>query len=210
MRCLRYFGFIVFAFFASFFCTSLFTADSYAVEDMTVTYTSNPGEWTDVFPNCTGSCLDDYHFLKVEVSSSAVVYNDISSFYIRYNGSQISSFYYSRIPEVILSLPFDGHPNNLLQFNNNTRGFPVTYTLMESFSSGITPSGTLNIAENGSYDVTQYAQVDVNIEQEVVYQDYHDDLVNINHSIIICAATILVLYFFYCIYRMIIKGAGVK
>lgn len=210
MRCHRYFGFIVFALFASLFFTSLFTADSYAVEDMTVTYSSYPGEWIDVFPNCTGTCLDDYHYLKIEVSSSGVAYNDVSRLYLRYDGSQILSFPYSRVPEVILSLPFDGHSNNLLQFSNNTRGFPVTYTLMDSLSSGITPSGILNIAENGSYDVTQYAQVDVNIEQEVVYQDYHDDLVNINHSIIICAATILVLYFFYCIYRMIIKGAGVK
>lgn len=206
MKCVRFFGFMLFALLASCAFTSLYTADTYAVEDMTVTYQTNPGDWVDVFPDCLESCLDQYHFLKIESSGSY----GYASLRIRYDGSAITSLMYQTGTTSYIGLPFDGHNLNLLMFAGGSYGYPYTFTLMDSISSGITPSGTLNIAENGSYDVTQYAQVDVNIQQEVVYQDYHEDLVNINHSIIICAATILVLYFFYCIYRMIIKGAGVK
>lgn len=39
---------------------------------------------------------------------------------------------------------------------------------------------------------------------------YDDKLDNIVNAIYICAATLLVIYFFYCIYRMIIKNSGVK
>lgn len=39
---------------------------------------------------------------------------------------------------------------------------------------------------------------------------YDDKLDNIVNAIYICAATLLVIYFFYCIYRIIIKNSGVK
>ena len=71
------------------------------------------------------------------------------------------------------------------------------------------PSGNLDISSNGTYDVTNYAQATVNVPAEVIQGDYHDDLVAINNSILICAAVCLVIYFFYCIYRLIIKNSGV-
>ena len=46
----------------------------------------------------------------------------------------------------------------------------------------------------------------VNVENEVIYGDYHDDLVSINNTIMIGCAIPLVIYFFYCIYRMLLKG----
>ncbi len=38
----------------------------------------------------------------------------------------------------------------------------------EPGSGGIVPTGTLAVTENGRYDVTQYAEVDVNVEAEVI------------------------------------------
>lgn len=80
----------------------------------------------------------------------------------------------------------------------------ITYTLTNSF--GVSPSGSISLTENGTYDVSQYAEAVVDVPPEVVQGDYHDDLISINNSILIVAAVGLVIYFFYAIYRMILGG----
>lgn len=97
---------------------------------------------------------------------------------------------------------------NCLSFGS---GFSLVGTISLSisdipFGSSFNPSGSLSISENGTYDVSQYAEAIVNVPPEVVQGDYHDDLVSINNSILIVAAVGLVIYFFYAIYRMILGG----
>ena len=66
------------------------------------------------------------------------------------------------------------------------------------------PSGSITLTQNGTFDVSSYSEAVVDVP--AVPGDYHDDLTSINNSILIVAAVALVLYFFYCIYRMIMRS----
>lgn len=93
-----------------------------------------------------------------------------------------------------------GNPTSF--FNN---GGSISITFYDSVpSGGITPSGSITLSSNGTYDVSYYAEAVVDVPP--IMGDYHDDLVDIKRSIYVGSATLLVIYFFYCIYRMIIKG----
>lgn len=108
-----------------------------------------------------------------------------------------SSTYYIRVSSINTTVNFGPFPSD----------YSLNFSLTDTLSSGITPEGSLSITENGTYDVTSYSEAVVEVSAPP--STYHEDLANINHSITVCAAVILVLYFFYCIYRLIIKNSGV-
>ena len=100
-------------------------------------------------------------------------------------------------------------PSSCLSLSSVSINSPTSsgyFTLSESLPGVTTPSGSISISQNGTYDVTSYSEAVVNVENEVIYGDYHDDLVSINNTIMIGCAIPLVIYFFYCIYRMLLKG----
>ena len=201
---------VLFAFVFGLFIT---TGDTYAVSDISVSYTQGQSvsSWSNIFSDCTGSCLGQYRYLVIDIPG-ALSANDSNSFYIlvNYSGSTILKSISQNIIFAIYELPFDGSSTNLLQWRNSySFSYDITVTLTADYQSGV-PFGNIDITENGQYDVTNYATATVNIPAEVIQGDYHDDLVSINNSIIICAAVCLVLYFFYCIYRLIIRNSGVK
>lgn len=140
-----------------------------------------------------------------------------TSFYLNSDSYFPGFVYYPNEPLISDFSIFDDTPF-IRNYNFNLSAFQPIYfydspSLILSFytfDSGIIPSGSLSIVQNGTYDVTDYSEAVVNVPAEVIQGDYHDDLVSINNSILICAAVCLVIYFFYCIYRMIIKNTGVK
>lgn len=164
-------------------------------------------DWQDVFPDCTLDCLNNYSYLKIENSTF------IPGLRFRFDGAQVvnqGSLLNFRGSVFIMDLSFVGNPNNLLQFySSGTFSSDVTFTLFDSLSPDF-PSGSITLTENGSYDVSSYAEAIVDVPPVVVEGDYHDDLSSISSGLYVIGAILLVIYFFYCIYRMIIKNSGVK
>ena len=88
-------------------------------------------------------------------------------------------------------------PSNSSYFGftfSNTLSGTFSYELLTSVSSGpsTTPSGSISIIENGTYDVSSYAEAVVDVPP--IPGDYHDDLISIRNGIFIFAGVLLVLY----------------
>ncbi len=231
MKCFRCFSFVLFALLGVFFGSFIINQnDIYALDN--ITYTINSSNYTNVpyyfcdnsdssLPDCSG-----YNYLVAYSNDSCSFSNPASIFYFQFYNSMITTnptfnpqFYSMQLFE----FPgYYGSPSRLgfsgssyvSSFLTNDCEISVIVSENNPYVSGITPSGSIELTENGTYDVSQYAEAVVNVPETDCPPgtggNYHEDLVAINNSIMICAATCLVIYFFYCIYRMIIKNSGVK
>lgn len=197
MKCRHFFSFALVAFLSFFFGSFITTNNTFALND--VVYTSSYGE--PQFYICGGDSsvvCSDYSYIIFEPVGSS--------------GYQAMSFLGTNIRIPAFTSSIISIPSSLtsLSFQAGTNLTSITITLTNSLpSSSSPPSGDLSITSNGTYDVSSYATATVDVPAEVIQGDYHDDLVNIQNSIITCGAILLVLYFFYCIYRLIIKNSGV-
>ena len=140
--------------------------------DVSVTLNSAPSEWSNVFPTCTDTCLDNYDYLIISINSPNYSFSSTAPwFYIRYDGSNQRQFTVSISSTYsVYTLPFNGSPNNFLQWRGNLPSeifnSGVTLTLTNSLG-GIIPEGTLDVSTNGTYDVTNYASVNVNVDSSL-------------------------------------------
>lgn len=181
----------------------------YLYDECDEKYLSSPADY--FIPNF--SFQDNIFSLAFEFSfaSNQLGYGSTSIFssdssLISYLSSSTSSF--SSIHPVCFLEFIDTFDPSVCSFSieNYYANLPSVSFDFYTISSGVLPSGSLSISQNGTYDVSSYAEAVVNIPETIIYGDYHDDLLQINHSIIIGCAVILCIYFFYCIYRMLLKG----
>lgn len=240
MKCFRCFSFALFALLGVFFGSFIINQKNNvsALSDLSVTLTSSnkpSGRYIN-FLNCplTNGVVDcsGYHYLRIQIpeplaldsSCPSTGYKTVSLLVrtTSYSGnthSTLSSLYF---PDFLIRLPdnvtqiFAGDVISNSPFYDTGCIPSITFTLSETnpFIPSSSPSGSITLTENGTFDVSSYAEAVVNVPETDCPPggggNYHEDLVAINNSIMICAATCLVIYFFYCIYRMIIKNSGVK
>ena len=79
----------------------------------------------------------------------------------------------------------------------------ISFSFSDSspFSS---PSGSLSITSNGTYDVSNYAEAVVDVPP--IPGDYHSDLVSLNNTLVLVPAVALVIFLLYLLNRIFIKG----
>ena len=197
MKCRHLFSFALVAFLSLFFGSFIITNNTFALND--VVYTSSYGD--PQFYICGGDSsvvCSDYSYIIFDPVPASNNYQAISFMGTNIRIPSFTSTFIS-LPSSLSSLPF--------QVGVNISS--ITITLTDSLPSSNSPSGDISITSNGTYDVSSYATATVDVPVEVIQGDYHDDLITINRSIITCGAILLVLYFFYCIYRFLIKNSGV-
>lgn len=195
---------------ALLFCFFLGTSNVFA--DSVLSHTATT---TDTFYICDDDNssrspykCSDFSFIKI-ISTGTSITNGSTGPVI--NGSLYGGLGAFNPIYISLSSSTSVRVNNYQGSAYLPSGWEISYYLISDLIESTcpsSPSGTLNITENGTYDVSTYAEAVVDIPPEIQYGDYHDDLMSIKQSIYTCGAICLVLYFFYCIYRMIIKSTG--
>lgn len=182
------------------------SSDANAVSDLTYTFTSSNRIPSSSFSLCSSDC-SSYHFLHIFHDLSVSGTTRINYSLTTTSGTVESFWYPSTFSDLVFNFSSDLVSLSITASFQNSAYIPnhsITFVLSEKF--GALPSGSLFISENGTYDVSSFAEAVVNVPPEIIQGDYHNDLVSINNSILIVAAVGLVIYFFYAIYRMILRG----
>lgn len=189
-----------------------------AAEDISITVSGQVNQYDNVFSNCTGDCLNDYQYLILEANSD--VGYDTFVLWLRFDGSFTRSFILSTFrygtTYNIYKLPFNGSSNNFLQWSNNFYfDSDLKLTLTDSLPGSSAPTGSLSITENGTFDVSEVASVNVNVPQDVteiiddpVSNDFHKIFMVVVAGVIPAFAVFVIVWFAIDLMSSLFFGRG--
>lgn len=182
-------------FLLAFFSLVGFSSSVYALEDHVETFVvPNSGNF---MPNCDLSCYQQYHYMIIEWDSPI---NSNNFLPIRanftYNGSTFNNrAIYMNVTITKYAFSIDNITSVFTMDGTPPSNMTVTVTLTESLDTPCPEPDPCPEPEQCP---------------EVSDTPYAEKFDNIEKAIYTCGAILIMLYFFYCIYRMIIKGSGVN
>lgn len=182
-------------FLLAFFSLVGFSSSVSAVDDVTY-HISGISSGNPILPDCDYSCQSQYQYMIVEYDP--FLSNNLFSFKANFNNGQGTTM------------------SNLFSYQASSVGYAI-YDISWTASrimpdSTFTPSGGIDITLTNSISSCPDPEPCPEPEQcpEASDTPYADKFDNIEKAIYTCGAILIMLYFFYCIYRMIIKGSGVN
>lgn len=189
-----------------------------AISDKVVTFDIN-NQLTDGVVICEQDC-SSYKYIIITNNLNA---SNTSRFNLRINTSNIATSTFSYFPKLsqntIYTINGDLISLTLTTLNGMSSSVygtnkSLTITLSENSPIPTPPSGSLSITENGTYDVSQYASVSVNIDnvteiiEDPISNDFQKVFFKIVENIIPAFGILLVVWFGIDMLSSLIFGRG--
>ena len=186
-----------------------------AVSDVSYTSTYNGSSFPQVgnfcnnndanLPNCS-----DYQYLTIE-SSTLTTQNLISADgQARATAMAYSDYSIIKLPSDWTRVGFFG-----ASISGKSTSDYIKFTLSESLPGSVAPTGSLTITENGTFDVSEVASVNVNVPQDVteiiedpVSNDFHKIFMTVVTGIIPAFAIFVIVWFAIDLMSSLFFGKG--
>lgn len=184
-----------------------------ALSDLTFTFNSDSNSFIEFCggvetPSCSG-----YDYLYITTNYGFNSTSSYVSLYVRYNDVNQTNYRINlNSPSVLVDIS-DFQILGCYSVGNIASlpsDWSVTLTLSENNpAGGITPEGTLDVVANGTYDVTNYASVDVQVEESsFIVQLFSQGFWGVATAIVTIIVPIIALFLIFRLVHDLLWGRG--